>query len=46
MKRWPAICDTVEVAIHLDNSITVIDNGRGIPVDEMKKERSVRQRKW
>ncbi len=32
-------CDTVEVAIHLDNSITVVDNGRGIPVDEMKKER-------
>src|SRR5687768_16203447 len=31
-------CDTVEVAIHLDNSITVIDNGRGIPVDEIKKE--------
>src|SRR5437868_10036802 len=32
-------CDTIEVAIHLDNSITVIDNGRGIPVDIMKKER-------
>src|SRR5438874_2498830 len=32
-------CDTVEVTIHLDNSITVIDNGRGIPVDMMKKER-------
>jgi DNA gyrase subunit B len=32
-------CDTVEVAIHLDNSITVVDNGRGIPVDMMKKER-------
>ncbi len=32
-------CDTVEVTIHLDDSITVIDNGRGIPVDEMKKER-------
>ncbi len=32
-------CDTVDVAIHLDNSITVIDNGRGIPVDEIKKER-------
>lgn len=32
-------CDTVEVAIHLDNSITVIDNGRGIPVDYHKGEK-------
>src|SRR3989454_2502609 len=32
-------CDAVEVTIHLDNSITVVDNGRGIPVDMMKKER-------
>ena len=32
-------CDTVEVAIHLDNSITVVDNGRGIPVDIMKQEK-------
>jgi DNA gyrase subunit B len=32
-------CDTVEVAIHLDHSITVVDNGRGIPVDMMKKEK-------
>ena len=30
-------CDRVEVIIHVDNSITVIDNGRGIPV-EIKPE--------
>lgn len=32
-------CDTVEVMIHLDNSITIIDNGRGIPVDYHKQEK-------
>ena len=31
-------CDTIGVVIHLDNSITVEDNGRGIPVDMHKGE--------
>ncbi|CAM3521903.1 DNA gyrase subunit B [Flavobacterium saliperosum S13] len=31
-------CDTIHVTINEDNSITVEDNGRGIPVDIHKKE--------
>src|SRR4051794_39204286 len=31
-------CDAVEIVIHPDNSVTVTDNGRGIPVDMHEKE--------
>jgi DNA gyrase subunit B len=31
-------CDAVSVLIHPDNSVTVSDNGRGIPVGTMEKE--------
>ena len=32
-------CDTVEVVLHPDNSCTVTDDGRGIPVDMHAKEK-------
>jgi DNA gyrase subunit B len=32
-------CDGVSVVLHPDNSCTVTDNGRGIPVDELPKEK-------
>ncbi len=32
-------CSTIDVIIHVDNSITVIDDGRGIPVTLHKKEK-------
>src|SRR5579885_3505303 len=31
-------CSEVHVVLHIDNSVTVIDNGRGIPTEIMPKE--------
>jgi DNA gyrase subunit B len=32
-------CDRIEVTIHRDNAVTVVDNGRGIPVDLHQTEK-------
>jgi len=33
------VCDRIGVVIHMDNSVTISDNGRGIPVDMHPKEK-------
>ena len=33
-------CDQISVTVHIDSSITVVDNGRGIPVDRHASGRS------
>ena len=33
-------CDSISIVLHEDGSVTIEDNGRGIPVDEHKKGKS------
>src|SRR6476469_2133497 len=33
-------CDLVNVTLHIDHSVTVVDNGRGIPVDRHESGKS------
>ena len=33
-------CNRVEVTVHIDDSVTIVDNGRGIPVDQHDSGRS------
>ena len=38
MRQWPGHCSEIFVKINKDESVTVEDNGRGIPVDVHKKK--------
>jgi len=38
-ENMAGFCDRIKVAVHSDNSVSVEDNGRGIPVDIHKKEK-------
>jgi DNA gyrase/topoisomerase IV subunit B len=44
-KPWQVFCDHIKVEIHIDGSVTVEDNGRGIPVDLHEKE-NFRRSRW
>src|SRR5664280_2445525 len=39
-------CTQIDVIINEDNSVTVVDNGRGIPVGIMEKENALRWKSY
>ncbi len=39
-ERLAGFCDTISISLHEEGSVTITDNGRGIPVDEHKKGKS------
>ena len=37
-KQWQVIVPVIDVILHKDNSVSIEDNGRGIPVEKHEKE--------